>query len=103
MNDGVEGLSKKYPYAFTGSPVNPELSGQLSIQCGSTTVGAGSNVWVAFPKAYINAPIGFASARNTVGAGGVVICGSEGTGSMLVTCVTASEPISWWAIGIGRI
>lgn len=91
-------ITSEYGVVIAGSPAG---YGQ-SIQCGNGTLGAGSDLWVAFPKAFLAAPTSIVCTGRSANTGFQVIAGSIVAGSFYVQGETASATFSWLAVGSGR-
>lgn len=84
-----------YGFIGTGSPT---VYGN-SMQFGTGTLGAGSDVWVAYPTAFKAAPQVIVTANNS--SLGAIAVGSITTGSFYAIGETASDTFNYIAVGSG--
>jgi len=71
-----------------------------SIKAGSSTLAAGSNLWITFTTAFTGTPVVTATDMTTAAQALFIPVGSLNAGSFYVEGVTASDAFSWIAVGI---
>ncbi|RLG00036.1 MAG: hypothetical protein DRN49_03515 [Thaumarchaeota archaeon] len=81
---------------------SPTAYGQ-SVQAGTGTLGAGSDVWVTFGTAFAASPTAVVATPLESLQSLFVETGSINAGSFYVQGETASETFSWIAVGSGRL
>ena len=69
------------------------------IEAGSSSLSAGSSVWLVFPTAFTVAPFIQLQSLTTAGNNDLWVSGTRVAGSVFVMGKTASEAFNWLAIG----
>jgi hypothetical protein len=92
-------VSKEFPVCYTGSP----YKANCAIQVGTASLSAGSTAWVNFGTPFAAAPIVVCNSLLTVDSPVCPVSGTIGVGSFQAMGKTASDWLSWVAIGSGRV